>query len=114
MDKASIYLDQNTDIMQDLKVSYKVRKKWKKIVGAVLAKNLQFNYIKKDQCFIAINNPCWYSEITLYEQKVIENINNYASPKKIKSLKLVMNETKKEITKRQYALRKNYDNMIGR
>ena len=108
-------LNTKTAILEDLNVSYLVKKKWRNIVGDVLAKSLWFNYIKQDQCIISINNSCWFSEILLYEKTILEKLNTIIVRKqKIKMLKLVMSTDGPERKKRQYAVRKNYDNMIGR
>ena len=119
MDKAFSYLDIKSDLIKQLQFSHMISKKWKTLVGSVLSKSLFFSYVKKDQCVIRINNPCWYTEIHVYEDKILENLNSVAKERKIRKLTLIMDtkKTKNQIgenKKRQYALRKNYDNMIGR
>ncbi|MAQ64659.1 hypothetical protein CL647_06670 [bacterium] len=115
MNKITNCLNNKSTIFEDLEASYKIKKKWKIIVGDVLAKSLWFNYIKQDQCVILINHSCWFSEIVLYEKKIIENINNMKiRKKKVERIKLIMENQTNNKKKRQYAVRKNYDNMIGR
>ena len=119
MDKASSYLDIKSDLIKQLQFSHMIAKQWRTLVGSVLSKSLFFCYVKHDQCVIRINNPCWYTEIHIYEEKILEKLNSVAKGRKIRKLTLIMDTEKNknekgEKKKRQYALRKNYDTMIGR
>jgi hypothetical protein len=115
VDEIKSHLNQDSYIFNELKRSYKVRKNWEAIVGGVLAKQLAFDFLKGQWCYILADNPCWTIEINIYKEKILENINNYVRSKnKIRFLKVSIKNTADKKEKRQYAVRKKYDNMIGR
>ncbi|RAP28939.1 hypothetical protein DID78_04380 [Candidatus Marinamargulisbacteria bacterium SCGC AG-343-D04] len=81
-------IDKN--VQQDLVRSQLVLKQWPTIVGDMLAKQLIFSFIRGETCVISTLNPCWYSEIKLFEQEIIKKINTALDrKKKIKHIKIV-------------------------
>lgn len=115
MDDITSHFNQDITIFNELKRSYRVKKNWEMIVGGVLAKQLTFDFLKGQWCYILADNPCWTIEINIYKDKILENINNYVRSKnKIRFLKVSIINTADKKEKRQYAVRKKYDNMIGR
>ena len=112
----NVFNDSRKDrgLIGDLRSSLYIRNKWEKVVGSVLAKEIAFEYIKEGQCVVSVTNPCWFSEINVYRQTILKNINTYFSAKKkVRSLKVVSNAVKKN-SGQPFSIKTNYDNMIGR
>ena len=112
----NVFNDSRKDkgLIGDLRLSLYMRKKWEKVVGAFLAKEISFEYIKEGQCVVSITNPCWFSEINVYRQTILKNINaSFSAKKKVRSLKVMSNAVKKN-KGQPFSIKTNYDNMIGR
>ncbi len=105
----------NKNLIDSLISSQKIKEKWKVIVGAVLFKELQFQYILHDYCEVMVSSSTWFSEIKFYEKQILSKLNyELKSRRKVKRLQLVVNPKLEKEKKRTFAKKRNYDNMIGR
>jgi hypothetical protein len=105
----------NKNLISSLISSQKVKKKWNKIVGEVLFKELHFQYVLHDYCEIMVNSSTWFTEIKFYEKQILDKINfEVKSKNKIKRLQLIVNPKTEEKKNTTFAKKRNYDNMIGR
>tara|TARA_Y200000002_G_C22564439_1_gene613866 strand:- start:32 stop:388 length:357 start_codon:yes stop_codon:yes gene_type:complete len=105
----------NKNLINSLLSSQKIKKKWRVIVGEVLYKDLEFQYILHDYCEVMVNSSAWLSEIKFYENQIIKKINyELKSKQKVKRLQLVLNPKIEKQKNRTFAKKRNYDNMIGR
>ena len=75
---------ENRNLIRNLVVTQKIKKKWKEIIGNVLFKELNFQYILNETCVIGVKTTLWYTEIKYYEDhvitKIINNLINDDSP----------------------------------
>ena len=104
----------NKHLLRSLKETYIIKKKWRKIAGDVLYKELIFLYVKGDQCVVQARNTCWLTEIHMYKKTLLDNINTYITRKiKVSDIKIRVTENVSRNKNREFANKKNYDNMIG-
>lgn len=115
MDKLNtVFTNQNNkqSLFRDLADTQYLKAAWKTVTGDILYKSLGLSYLKGETCVITVVNPCWFSEINLYKDTLLSNINNTLKRKdKIKKIKLVH----QEISKKKhvpFAIDKKYDNII--
>ena len=104
----------NTQLMHDLNITQLIQKRWKDIVGPELIKHVAFEFVRDKQCVVTVQNPCWYTEIQEYRQKILQKLNQMLSLKpRLTGLKIITSFPQNE-QKQAFASKGKYDTMIGR
>ncbi len=87
----------NPKTKKRFKVAFSIEKSWKKIVGAVAAKNVHFAGIRQDGTLMVLaSTAAWMNEFSLLKHRVLKKIHQLPNGEMVKDIQIRAGERRKE------------------